>query len=154
MDQVLVNFLGGAKCALGREFNDPVEFGGKDKWPIIGQMPSFWLDLKWMPNAQKIWDRIKHKDTYILSAIPNADVVPLCAIQKNQWCQRELGISPDRILTVTRTEKKKFARRNGKANLLIDDHYGNADVWSRKGGYAIWHHTVPETLEELNQFGL
>jgi hypothetical protein len=151
MDQVIVNFLGGARKALGREFNDPVEFGGEDKWPSIGQMPTFWLDLEWMPGARQIWNLIKDKDSYILSAIPRVEVVPLCSIQKKEWCIREMEICPARALTVARADKKNFA---GPRKLLIDDHGGNCQDWQAAGGVAIHHHTVPETLRELKALGL
>jgi hypothetical protein len=152
MDQVLVNFLGGARKAIGREFNDPVEFGGEEKWPVIGLMPSFWLDLEWMPGAQLLWTEIKDRNTYILSATPKVEIVPLCSLQKKEWCVREMGIASDRVLTVTRKEKKNFAVTNGKPNLLIDDHLGNVTDWQDAGGYGIHHHTIPETIEELRQF--
>jgi hypothetical protein len=153
MDQVLTNFLGGSRKALGQEFNDPCLGTDHEKWLILAKNPTFWLDLKWMPGAHQIWDRIKNKNTYILSACPPKDENPLCPSQKKEWCQRELGISSDRVFTVQRNDKKKFAM-NGLPNLLIDDHYETVDVWHRAGGYGIWHQTVPETLIELQQFGL
>jgi 5'(3')-deoxyribonucleotidase len=92
MDQVLVNFLGGGRKALGREIND---LGmDNDKWPIlINQNPTFWLNLEWMPNAQKIWERIRKKDVYVLTAIPSLELNPIAGPQKKLWCERELGIS-------------------------------------------------------------
>ena len=153
MDQVLVNFLGGGRKALGREIND---LGlDNNKWPIlINQFPTFWLDLEWMPNAQKIWERIHKKDVYILTAYPSIDLNPLAGPQKKQWCERELGISQDRVITVPhRIDKIKFSRPGGP-NLLIDDHWQTCMDWSLHDGHAIWHHTVPETLEQLKQFGL
>ena len=155
MDQCLCNFLGGARKVLGREFNDPVQYGGEDKWPIIGQMPRFWLDLEWMPGARQMWDRIKGKNTYILSAVPSSEIVPLCSTQKRQWCERELGISQDRVITVSkRDDKIKFSQYGGHPNLLIDDHLDTCMVWSLHNGHSIWYQTVPETLTELQQFGL
>ena len=151
MDQVIVAFLSGARKAIGREFNDPIQFGGEDKWPIIAKMPRFWLDLEWMPGARLIWDRIKDKNSYILSAIPKFEVVPLCPYQKREWCERELGLPVDRVLVVGREEKKNFA---GERKLLIDDHGGNVRDWQEAGGIAIHHHTVPETLIQLERFGL
>lgn len=154
MDQVLVNFLGGARRAFGKEFNDPSL--GKDdaKWVTLATMPGFWLNLEWMPDAQKIWERIKDKDTYILSACPSPDLNPLCAPEKKQWCVRELGIAPERIITVfKRTDKYSYARK-GHPTLLIDDHYENCMNWTLRDGMCIWHHTVPETLLELRRVGL
>lgn len=153
MDQVLVNFLGGTRHVLGKEFNDLSLGEDHDKWLLIDKVPNFWVHLEWMPGAKMLWDCIKNKNTYILSAFPTEEENPQCSTEKKMWCQRELGISPDRVFIVKRNEKKTFARRNNKANLLIDDHYNNVDIWHRKGGFGIWHQTVPETLIELQQFG-
>jgi hypothetical protein len=154
MDQVLTNFLGGGRKALGREIND---LGlDNDKWPVlINQVPTFWLDLEWMPNAQKIWEKIHKEDVYVLTACPPVELNPFASTQKKQWCERELGISQDRVITVAkRDDKIKFSRHGGHPNLLIDDHCKTCLDWCLRDGNAIWHHTVPETLEEFKQFGL
>ena len=154
MDQVLVNFLGGGRKALGREIND---LGlDNDKWPVlINEFTTFWLNLEWMPNAQKIWERIHKKDVYILTACPPVELNPLAGPQKKQWCERELGISQDRVITVPdRKGKLKYSRHGGRPNLIIDDHLSTVMDWCLRDGNAVWHHTVPETLEDLKQFGL
>lgn len=156
MDQVLVNFLGGARRALGMEFNDP-KFPGqnRDKWLFLATIPLFWDNLPWMPEAQILWDRIKGPNTYILSACPLLEENPTCPGEKMTWCVRELGVSPGQVLTVhRRREKKNFATTNGKANLIIDDHIDTINGWRDAGGIAIHHHTIPETLYELNLLGI
>ena len=156
MDQVLVNFLGGARRAFGKEFNDPSLGPDDGKWVELAKMPGFWLNLEWMPDAKKIWERIKDKNTYILSACPSPELNPLCAPEKIQWCIRELGIAPERIITVFKRSEKyqvKYTRNGGRPNnLLIDDHFDTCMNWTLRDGTAIWHHTVPETLNELDQF--
>jgi 5'(3')-deoxyribonucleotidase len=151
MDQVLVNFLGGGRKALGREIND---LGlDNDRWPIlINEFPTFWLDLEWMPNAQKIWERIHKKDVFILTACPPVDLNPVAGPQKKQWCERELGISPNRVITVQ--DRKGKLKYSGNGNLIIDDHLATIMDWCAIGGQAIHHHTVPETIMQLRQFGL
>jgi hypothetical protein len=152
MDQVLVNFLGGARKALGKEFNDPCLGHDNDKWVILATKPSFWLDLEWMPNAYALWKEIKDQNAFILTACPPIDLNPLCPDQKKAWCKVRLGVPSERVHTVSRLEKKEFAVTNGKPNLLIDDHHGNVADWCKAGGYAIHHFTIPETLNELRQF--
>ncbi len=88
LDQVIVNFLGGAKKALGREFNDPALGTDEDKWRIIRAIPDFWLTLEWMPNAVVLWERVRWLNTFVLTACPTLDENPLCAKQKVQWCSR------------------------------------------------------------------
>ena len=154
MDQVLVNFLGGARKALGKEFNDACLGEDNDKWVVLATKPSFWLDLDWMPHADLLWQEIKNKNTYILSACPPVELNPLCPDQKKIWCKVRLALPMNRVHTVTRKEKVNFAFTDGKPNLLIDDHFGNVEDWRNAGGYAIHHHTVPETLTALMQFQL
>lgn len=153
MDQVLVNFLGGARKVLGKEFNDSRLGTDSDKWLIIAQMPGFWRNLPWMPQARVLWDRIKHLDSYILSACPPNNESPLCAGEKKLWCADQLDLHESRVHTVMRAEKALFAQTNGIPNLLIDDHPRNTAEWEAAGGIAILHHTVPETLSELESRG-
>lgn len=153
MDQVLVNFLGGARKALGMEFNDARLGTDSDKWRIIAEMPGFWRSLEWMPQAHLLWNRIKDRDTYILSACPPEKESPLCPGEKKLWCSDQLGIQEHRVHTVSRAEKALFATSEGRPNLLIDDHPRNVSEWQSAGGIAILHHTIPETLRELASHG-
>jgi hypothetical protein len=154
MDQVLVNFLGGARRALGREFNDPCLGTDKEKWALIQAITGFWINLEWMPGAMQLWERIKIYNPYILSASPHPDDAPSCPEEKRIWCFQELGIADEYIHIVCRSEKKDFAVIDGVVNLLIDDHPRNVAEWREAGGIAIHHTTIPETLDELNNFDL
>ena len=62
LDQVLVNFLGGAKKALYDAGID-IEFNAKDqhlekdqKWEILKQVPKFWANLEFMPDGMILWN--------------------------------------------------------------------------------------------------
>lgn len=154
MDQVLVNFLAGARRALGREFNDPALGTDHQKWIEISKIHHFWINLDWMPGAEILWNRIKNYDTYILSAAPKPEDNPSCAPEKTIWCRQQLGVDQTRVLIVQRNEKQKFAKTNGHPNLLIDDHPHNVNDWLLAGGLAIYHTSIPETLRELSKYGL
>src|ERR1700733_10590104 len=123
MDQVLVNFLKGAKLALGKEFNDPTLGTDEEKWKLIAKIPFFWVSLEWMPNAEMLWQEIKNQDTCVLSAAPSLEKAPDCPAEKKLWCQTNLKLDRDRVIIVERSEKQLFAKDvNGTPNLLIDDH--------------------------------
>lgn len=153
MDQVLVNFLLGARKVLGYEFNHPMLGEDATKWPIIDKHSGFWLGLEWMPNAKTLWEAIRHHKPHILSACPENDA-PTCRDEKIIWCKRELNVPTERIQIVTRKEKKLFAKTNNIQNVLIDDHPKNILEWKEAGGIGIHHHTVPETLQTLRKLGL
>jgi hypothetical protein len=150
MDQVLVNFLAGARAALGREFNDPCLGTDQEKWRKIQNIQGFWANLEWMPGAILLWERIKPYSPHILSAAPHEDDAPSCPAEKTIWCRQELVLPDERIHIVRRSEKKDFAVIDGVVNMLIDDHPRNVAEWREAGGIAILHTTVPETLRELD----
>ena len=153
MDQVVVNFLLGARHSLGVEFNDPSFSNEAEKWERISKFPEFWYTLPWMPNAEALWNRIKHHSPYVLTAFPNLS--PNAVAQKKLWCSHHLGLPDHRCLTVPKREDKQiFAITGNIPNLLIDDHPKNIQEWIAAGGIGIIHHTVPETLERLTEYGL
>ena len=149
-----MNFLLGTRRVLGKEFNDPSLGTDQEKWLLIEQAKGFWENLEWMPNAQTLWNRIKHCDPHVLSATPPPDLVPSCPGGKRIWCRENLVIPDTRVNLVSRIEKQKFALSDGTPNLLIDDHPKNVAEWTAAGGIAIMHSTVPETLKALDHFKL
>lgn len=154
MDQVLVNFLGGAKKVMGKEFNDPSLGSLEDRWLVLRSIPDFWSSLEWMPSAKLLWDRIAHLNPRILSASPSLEEAPLCPSQKQEWGRTNLNIDDSRIHIVMREDKQLYAVHNGVPNLLIDDHPRNIAEWREAGGVAIHHQTVPETLAALATLGI
>jgi uncharacterized protein YbaR (Trm112 family) len=150
LDQVLVAFLAGARKALGKEFNDPALGTDQEKWVLIEQIQGFWENLEWMPNAQTLWDRIKHRGPHVLSAMPPKEQAPSCPGGKRIWCRENLAIPDAHVNLVSRIEKQKYAVVDGIQNLLIDDHPKNVLEWTAAGGIAIMHSTVPETLNALD----
>jgi len=152
LDQVLVNFLAGARKALGKEFNDPSLGTDPEKFRHLSDTCiNFWLNLEWMPGAESLWNQLRQYNPFILSATPPADIYPSCPAEKIQWCIDNLGITKDRVFIVSRKEKREFSNPD---SLLIDDHPTNVREWRENGGTAILHHTVTETLNEITQLGL
>src|ERR1700722_6924065 len=92
MDQVIVNFLGGARAVLGKEFNDSTLGDFESKWQKINNHPNFWFDLEWMPNAKLLWAKLEFNNPCVLSACPPVDLNPRCATEKQSWCEKHLQI--------------------------------------------------------------
>jgi hypothetical protein len=157
LDEVLVNFLDGAKKVLGKDFNDPYFVGKKsEKWnDLLNRNPRFWEQLDWMPGGKELWNRIKKYNPHILSAYPEYEGDdPNVAIEgKRNWCKRNLHI-PERFIHVgTREQKKSFATTGDTPNLLIDDYISNVKEWDRAGGVAIHHRDVSDTVSRLSKMG-
>ena len=56
---------------------------------------------------------------------------------------------------VLRKNKKNFAKdgRDGRPNLLIDDHLGNIREFEREGGIGVHHINAKSTIRKLKSIG-
>ena len=63
------------------------------------------------------------------------------SIDKKKWCKKYLKIDESRVYTVQRQDKKHFATdgRDGRGNVLIDDHQKNVKEWRDNGGIGVLH---------------
>lgn len=152
MDQVLVNFLGGANKVLRMQgLPDFTDAEKEEKWNALKQVPKFWAKLEPMPDAMTLWRFIKSYGPHILST--PAKRMPTCRPEKIEWIRKHLGSSVKEIHLVPRLEKQNFAVLNGKQNLLIDDHKKNIDEWVAKGGIGIRHINTMKTISQLRRLG-
>jgi len=137
MDGVLVNFLGGAKEVLGVDFH---QANKAQRWTILDAEPNFFANLKPLPDWKTLWNFIRKFDPYILTAAPNSSFEK-SSDDKRTWCKKYLKIDDSRVYTVQRQDKKQFARdgRDGRPNVLIDDHPKNIKEWVDNGGIGVLH---------------
>jgi len=137
MDMVLVDFLGGAADALGVDFR---EANRETRWSILDNQPDFFLNLPPMPDYKVLWNFIRKFDPYILTAAPRSSFEK-ASIDKKKWCKKYLKIDESRVYTVQRQDKKHFAvdGRDGRGNVLIDDHPKNIKEWRDNGGIGVLH---------------
>ena len=65
------------------------------------------------------------------------------------------NLDPSDMRAVSRQDKKQFAKdgRDGRPNILIDDHAGNIREFKSKGGIGIHHTDVGKTISELKRLG-
>ena len=147
MDNVLVDFLGGAEQLIGKPFNSVDK---EDRWSAIKSKKDFWHTLKWMPGSQRMWKLINKYDANILSAYSNRDANSRPG--KKVWLSKNAK-PRGRVHLVLRADKQKYATTNGKANILIDDYEKNIREWESAGGIGI-HHTSPSnTISQLKRYG-
>jgi len=148
MDQVLVDFIGGAEDAIG----EPFATADKDqRWNKIANTKGFWANLSWLSGGKRLWDFISKYDTEILSAYSNRDGTSRNG--KLKWLSKNTKIKRGKINPVMRSDKQKYATTNGKPNVLIDDYIKNINEWEAKGGIGIHHTNVSKTISELKRLG-
>lgn len=148
MDQVLVDFIGGAEDAIG----EPFATADKDqRWNKIANTKGFWANLSWLSGGKRLWDFISKYDTEILSAYSNRDGTSRNG--KLKWLSKNTKIKRSKINLVMRSDKQKYATTNGKPNVLIDDYIKNITEWEAKGGIGVHHTNVSKTISELKRLG-
>ena len=116
----------------------------------------FWAELPPMPDMKQLWGFISTFQPNILTAVPAVRLVwdPPAGIQKAMWCEKNLGISRDRVYAVQRRDKKHFAKSSdGRPNVLIDDHQNNIQEFKSAGGIAVHHTSASDTIAQLEKIG-
>ena len=152
MDQVLVNFMGGANKALAAQGLGTFQTIEKNvKWEALSKVPKFWANLEPMSDAMMLWRYIKPHQPYILST-PSKHMAT-CKPEKIEWVRKHLG-AVEQIHLVPRENKQKFAvNSDGTPNLLIDDYEKNIKEWVAKGGIGIRHINSINTISQLRKLG-
>ena len=69
--------------------------------------------------------------------------------------RKYFGVKEARIYAVKRIDKARFAKdgRDGRPNILIDDHIKNIKQFRAKGGIGIHHTSASNTIRELRKLG-
>ena len=158
MDGVLVDLIKGATKILGYDFSKRYGYvkGSHELWDKLAEDKMFWAELPPMPDMKQLWGFISTFQPNILTAVPAVRLVwdPPAGIQKAMWCEKNLGISKDRVYAVQRRDKKLFAKSSdGRPNVLIDDHQNNIQEFKSAGGIAIHHTSASNSIAELEKIG-
>ena len=152
MDQVLVNFIGGANEVLKTHgLPEFPEADKEEKWNLLKTVPKFWANLKPMSDGLLLWKFIRPHNPWILST-PSGRM-PTSKPEKLEWIRKNLG-NVEHVYLVPREHKQKFAlTEDGTPNLLIDDHKKNIEEWQSKGGIGIRHINTMRTISQLKKLG-
>ena len=69
--------------------------------------------------------------------------------------KRWFGLSPDKMYPVMRADKMRFAKdgRDGRPNLLIDDHPKNIAQFKSAGGIGVHHTSASASIKQLKEIG-
>ena len=149
MDGVLADFEKGIKDMIGGKFSDA-------RWDELPD--DFFLQLEPMKDAKKLLDFIEKYDPFILTATPRSERGPIAkraSDDKTRFMKRWFGVSPDKMYPVMRADKMRFAKdgRDGRPNLLIDDHSKNIAQFKSAGGIGVRHTSASQTIKELKEIG-
>jgi len=147
MDGVICDFVSGALKALNEAFdkyyttewyadtfgkwetNELYKISERTFWNTIHKVPDFWINLKPLPWAQLLYNKLSALGEVTIITTPSDD--PNCAAQKIQWLRKHFNIkAPDAFIG----GKKYFMAGNG---ILIDDNQNNIKRFIEAGGEAI-----------------
>jgi len=149
MDGVLADFTSFTTKYLGTKFSD-------DHWQDLPE--DLFYQLPPMSDARKLWNYIEQFDPFVLTAIPRETRGPIAgraAEDKSRWMKKTFGLNKEMMRPVMRRNKSNFAKdgRDGRPNLLIDDHKKNVEEFKNAGGIGIHHINAASTIRKLKKLG-
>ena len=151
MDGVIADFVTFTSEHLGHSFKD-------EYWTSLPEN-MFYL-LPPMRDAHQLWKFIGKYNPNILTAVPRKSesrgkISERAADDKKKWVKKHFNVSENRVYAVLRQYKSKFAKdgRDGRPNLLIDDHAKNVEGFIKAGGLGVVHTSARNTIKELKKLG-
>lgn len=154
MDGVLCDFAKGVENLFGISITKWQSLSKKDRWDPIKQDGKFWEYLPWTPSGRALWGYIRKFDPHILSAYVEETFDPSCIPGKTAWIRRNLGLgSSARINLVRRSQKRLYAKANGKPAILIDDYVKNTNEFIAAGGIGITFQNHRQAITSLKRHG-
>ena len=146
MDGVLADFHKFTDEYHGEPFNNSL-------WATAPE--HFFLHLPPMPDAHVLWQFISKYDPIILTAVPKEEHGQhTAADDKAQWMKQHFGHTGT-VHAVNRKGKQHFAidGRDGRPNILIDDHPVNIREFNAKNGIGIHHTSAQSSIARLKEIG-
>ena len=141
-DGVLADFDAGAKRILGMT---PAAFeerhGRGEFWTQLARARNFYGELTEMPDAQELFDAVKHLKPTILTGLPLGN---WAAPQKEQWASEHFPGVP--IIT-TMARQKHLHMEPG--DVLVDDRENHRHLWEDAGVIFIHHSNAEDTIRQL-----
>ena len=151
-DGVLANFkkLADAICGMDSDVFEK-KHGPREFWRLIrdyrqeGTGHGFFRALELMPDAQRLWDAVKHLKPTILTGCPFGNWAPP---QKQEWATDKFG-SQTRMITCMAKDKIRHIENPG--DVLVDDKTKFQAVWEEGGGIFVHHTSTESTLATLRE---
>ena len=167
LDGVLVDFDKGYAELTGVATHHADRQGSQHFWDLYRNSikekgiteKSYWENLPWMPDGQKLWNYISPYNPYILTAPAVNHDIPKPErynISHNESMQ-------GKTIWVTRLDNMRklyfkassFKQQmSGPNKILIDDRKPTIDAWNNSGGIGILHSSTDNTIKQLQELGL
>ena len=141
-DGVLADFDAGAKKLLGMPPNAFEKRHGRGEfWKRLARHGNFYGDLQQMPDAQLLFQAVKHLKPTILTGLP---LGTWAAPQKERWAAEHFPGVP--IIT-TMAAKKHLHMERG--DVLVDDRDRHRHLWEGAGGVFVHHRNAEDSIRQL-----
>jgi hypothetical protein len=141
-DGVLADFDTGAKRLLGMTPAAFQERHGKSEfWKRLARTRNFYGELPVMPDAQLLFDAVRHLKPTILTGLP---LGRWAAPQKQRWAAEHFPGVP--IIT-TMARQKHLHMDPG--DVLVDDRENHRHLWEQAGGIFIHHTSAESSIRQL-----
>jgi 5'(3')-deoxyribonucleotidase len=141
-DGVLADFDAGATALLGMSPRDYEARKGRGAfWKRLAAAPDFYGSLPQMPDAQILFDAVKHLRPTILTGLP---LGKWAAPQKVKWAAEHFPGVP--IITCMARDKHKHMK---PGDVLVDDRENHRAAYEAEGVVFVHHNNAEDSLRQL-----
>lgn len=126
----------------------PHEVSGSQMWKAIYKAKNFFLTLKFMPDAEILWEYMKQYDPRFLTGAPSSNA---SREHKKLWVAEKFGPQYETIVLPSK-DKQLYA---GDHKVLVDDRKDNIQRWVDAGGIGVLHDgDVWKTIHAMEEIRL
>jgi len=141
-DGVLADFDRGARKLLGMSAKDYIATHGRgDFWKRLAKAKNFYGSLPQMPDAQLLFDAVKHLKPTILTGLP---LGKWAAPQKVEWAAEHFPGVP--IITCMAADKHLHMH---PGDVLVDDREKHRAAYEAAGVVFVHHKNAEDSLRQL-----
>jgi 5'(3')-deoxyribonucleotidase len=141
-DGVLADFDDGVKRLLGMSLAAyEAKHGRGSFWKRLAQADNFYGSLRQIPDAQILFDGVKHLKPTILTGLP---LGRWAAPQKIEWAAEHFPGVP--IITCMARDKHKHMK---PGDVLVDDRENHRAAYEHAGVVFVHHKNAEDSLRQL-----
>jgi len=141
-DGVLADFDAGARELLGMPSAQfEARYGRREFWRRIAKAPNFYGTLPEMPDAQRLFEAVRHLEPTILTGLPLGN---WAAPQKVKWAAAHFPGVP--IITCMARDKHRHMH---PGDVLVDDRDNHRPAYEAEGVVFVHHKNAEDSLRQL-----